>query len=1639
MERQRPSQGENTKPAEFKSGGSLESPDSLLSDIERTRQIWPDFPDEAFRRFIQQKRITVEERRQAEAGRLTGNQADILAAQYRAIDYFYGQREKAVDGKSLNALVDIVALVSHPGVPNDPSKFALTVEGKPVPKRWLGRVNPRLKPEQYSYEEREWGEEEFRTITRFGADLPTSIRGFYILAEAAKHHPIILSSALEQYNKLLGKKTTRSAQTALGLLEILHNLSLLYDHRFSSLVEQLQDAVFEQVGSYEKLAKKYHYQVIKSRPFWYRGEVRAMDRPRAIKYQKSKDKTNIEVKRHFRFDLPQINLWQNIGRQRQAIKKRFRQLTQAHSLRRVALDFSQDKAIEAIKQDRLEKADLKQQLRLLERREIDQLERQWRRFIEDEIDENPVLTDDELEFVSQATSLILAYFGKDEALSQKTKTNLSSANGKEKTDGFYDIKVKQLAHNPLFYWVLSLRNPYVAEGLKQAIGEDPESFFLLLKLITYKVARASFQKKEKDFLFDPNYRQKLDPDSLLSLFEKIREEAKKFIPDVADLVREALRRGDSEIKDLLTPEKLQKTRERVENLAYRRFLKIFRLDKSRRFTEKDKKTIKRVTKTVVRTAALGLLLHMGGRAGGYIYSHHLVPYIEQKRAAEARALEQQLVEEEPQRIEELEKEVEYQKHLARYQTIQMQAEDAVEEQIAQFEKTKSQGGEGTEKVVDQIDLIAINASLPENIEDRIPDAITDGDGEVSPEERIGKASLTLYGEIFHLPSWLSGENGEPVGYFPWDLSLKINNHFADLRYWYERAPFENVEFVNSIDNIKLDFEDNQLAYVLNGVNGAMYPPVGFKIVKAVQEGGAVPLIGRLGEIYYDYEGGSRPQRVLLVLEPIKMEWLSAKVALLSDVRLKNSKPQFRPSIAREVNGMLDGDPVLKELHANFVSEIAKAEANFVSEIAESVSFSWFKFYYEPWDLSGQDLESVKEYKEKASQIAIKYANLFADYTSQNRFYGLSFQVKKELPGEFDTLASLAKYPDQGYFCSVASFAFRDFMASAGIATANQPGITLYNFQDHLWGRLAHMNSVVFLPNGQVLEVDMTPYATDRSSQEDLEALAGLPVTAEDIKKAIEEAGSGTNQQEVAANSSPSPITDEEALEKLTEESEVLRLLRYGENYLSDTEQDNLLKEIVSGANQMIVNQLGGNFQSIKPENSEGSQPPTRELEILKRIGNSAQQVLEETVNMKDIYLQKASAQQVYEKYQLLDNISSEAQALRELVEKNSASGQAPSGDLQALAEITKRTERLKEALENSAGDLLQQAREDKALKEAIESDLIKLWQLTGKSPAQLKKEEELKRLSEEAEIERFQQYTERHQQEMLKRQEAQQKAQEELEKKAAEERKELVQKITRLAAKLGLSAIPLITAYIGLRYAKYAREQKESLEKTEKILARIERSFSANGRLTSLEKNIVASTAGHLALLSYDKSFPEKAAVILNLIQHYSAPDYDKAVGWLSNEGLEVTLQPTAQKAFAHLCHLANGQSQNGELGDEIYRSFPDSVWQEIKRVSKSNGKGQSPKRPDKPPFDFTITYNLAQLLSNNYIVNLVRNVSSRLGVGNTLAQVSVKYKAADLYDLLRQKYASGQTPERARPLFNAVYHTLKGEPINPPPVMVNN
>ena len=67
--------------------------------------------------------------------------------------------------------------------------------------------------------------------SNFGRQLSTVIRGLYVLGEAAKHHPVIIPSTLNQYSeKVKGGSEAKVANTAtaIGLLEILNNTNLLY-------------------------------------------------------------------------------------------------------------------------------------------------------------------------------------------------------------------------------------------------------------------------------------------------------------------------------------------------------------------------------------------------------------------------------------------------------------------------------------------------------------------------------------------------------------------------------------------------------------------------------------------------------------------------------------------------------------------------------------------------------------------------------------------------------------------------------------------------------------------------------------------------------------------------------------------------------------------------------------------------------------------------------------------------------------------------------------------------------------------------------------------------------------------------------------------------------------------------------------------------------------------------------------------------------------------------------------------------------------------------------------------------------------------------------------------------------------------
>ena len=65
--------------------------------------------------------------------------------------------------------------------------------------------------------------------------------------------------------------------------------------------------------------------------------------------------------------------------------------------------------------------------------------------------------------------------------------------------------------------------------------------------------------------------------------------------------------------------------------------------------------------------------------------------------------------------------------------------------------------------------------------------------------------------------------------------------------------------------------------------------------------------------------------------------------------------------------------------------------------------------------------------------------------------------------------------------------------------------------------------------------------------------------------------------------------------------------------------------------------------------------------------------------------------------------------------------------------------------------------------------------------------------------------------------------------------------------------------------------------------------------------------------------------------------------------------------------------------------------------------------------------------------MSLQKEVRRRLEVEDVNSEISISYKLDDVRDLLRSKYASNNTPEKAKSLFNSIllllnWHSVSNE-----------
>jgi hypothetical protein len=1230
----------------------------------------------------------------------------VLVSQYKAIDYLYGKgitNENKSDYN--NPLVDILTLVVNPKFKYDPSDFRLGVKGKPIPEPIVPFVEAKAeeKAEQFRVLKTPRGKVPYRTITNFKDNLPTVIRGLYVIAEVSKHNPQILPSTLDEYNKSVSNASGDSTGMAIGILETLKNARLLYDPRFHSFASQLRNIVLDDVKNYPSLKKIYSYSIINDRNFWFQGELHYGRIKEPVKYVgRVSEKNKPAVKNELR--LPYVEDWQHVCKNRNEIISKIRSLTPVASIKKTALNFSTENAIAAVRQDRLEKTLLASELTNLQRKSLEKLQNRWRTFVNEELSENLIIESHEVDLVDNAAAIIAWHFITDPSLSEKSRTIFKSMLDIKPSE--YEIAGNKLVNDPVFSWVLDMFNDETRASFDKSVTSNPENmeaFYQLMRLMVYETAKVSFQKKELDFLFDSKYKQKMDPTDVTRCLDKILSLISHYTPDTTRLTANVLKGKEDRIHDLLAPDRIKKIQEDIDSITFNTIFP-FRFKLSKSYSDRDKKAI-------IKSLKFGGKISLG-IAGSTLFWSMLGSTAGGQAQAPTDVSEGYKTPSEPSEIE---------KWLGKLL------------------------GESSKKSTEQEELIKVlNSGFPDDVADRLPDAIN--------HEDLEGMGLAYYGDIYHLPKSLEAAGGEvsAVAYFPWAEQLKVwNDIYPD--YFsvdnFERKFFTDTQIVDDIDKfVKADgfeFSEDSFAYKLTAVPDHLFAPNGYMTAGVIQEGGTPPLIGALGEL--DYSQSERPTEVLVIATPLKLETVDGSGGkVIKDVGLSTGFI-FDGGMGEDLVDRLQGSPELAALQSNFIREM---------------------------DESRDNRGSI----DNLSDIATKYAVLYAQYTNERRFYALSFDggfgnMSKYLVGtanesqqDYLALEAIASHPDNGYFCSVASYAFRDFMASAGVITSAQPGITLYNYQNHLIGTTAHQNNKVFLPNGEVLEVDMTPPSTNQTPAEDI----AVQSTA----------------------------------------------------YLNDK-----------------------NIQDL----------------ITKKIDKAISQ-----------------------------------------------------------GEAEERKKRTREIANNVVGIVF----------------------LSG----------------------------------------------------------------------LGLSAAGL--CYMGLASVYGVTKDKF-------IKMRIEKALKVNNRLSRMEKEIVASATGHLAVSAYDANFGDRAVEILNVVKDYNADRHDRTVRWLEDEGVMLLTCKNSKEAFDELCKSVK-TGGDYEI-NEIRRNMPDDVFDVMRLLN--NGV------EDEVPEDFDTAFKIASLMYDNNFQKFAKNIYKNLDVEVTgQKNEGIQYKVDDMLETLEHVYKSYSFDNEAKSRFNAIYNMLGGK-----------
>lgn len=302
------------------------------------------------------------------------------------------------------------------------------------------------------------------------------------------------------------------------------------------------------------------------------------------------------------------------------------------------------------------------------------------------------------------------------------------------------------------------------------------------------------------------------------------------------------------------------------------------------------------------------------------------------------------------------------------------------------------------------------------------------------------------GQVIHLPEALANQPFPTVGY--------QSKAWIDAQNWsISDANYEPLEFWQRVDQIGPDLyvaQPDELVRTYDPIPFQIFPLDGWEITQVFQVGGDEPRKGQeTGAVYYS---GTRPQALMVVQRPV------APIGEKSGQHFQyfaGSAPRYfvdstwasQRKRAFELNFDLRFEAELQAIQAAHIRSMDTIYAEGQGMIAQADEVFELKFR--------ENLDGIVAYM-------------------QGRNYSLQFRSTINLSGSYTILRTIAQEPQLGFYCLVGNQALQQYLSSLNIPSVLQPGNTLYVIDGYLVSRISHVNTRVFLPNGDVILADATP-------------------------------------------------------------------------------------------------------------------------------------------------------------------------------------------------------------------------------------------------------------------------------------------------------------------------------------------------------------------------------------------------------------------------------------------------------------------------------------------------------------------------------------------------------------------------------------